>query len=150
MTQEVIPAREIIVQVAESDGTTWTEVQGLKSVKINPGENGEAADSTRFSSQGAYEEYMMQRGASLTLEGLGLMDTSTAVVDPGQARCDALGATVGLQSRGTIRFRYPTQTSWKVWSATFKPGETGGGTNDLSAWMCTITRCGLSTTVAVS
>ena len=150
MAQVKIPARDIILQVAESDGTTWTEIGGLTAVKPNPGENEETANTTDYDSGGEFEQLVMQRGASLSMEGKLLKDSSTGVQDAGQARCEVLSTGTGYASRGKLRFRYPLDTSWKVWEATFSLKEQGGETNDTSAWACNATRCGASTSVAVS
>lgn len=144
-----IPARDIIVQVREADGTTWTEIGAMTSVKHNPGENEENTDTTSYDSDGNYEQRVMQRGAALTLEGFMLQDPISGARDPGQARCEAIATGVAEASLGKLRFRHPADTNWRVWDATFSLGEQGGETNDMSAWACTVTRSGASTLAAV-
>lgn len=150
MTEVKILARDIILQVAESDGTTWTEIGGLTAVKPNFGENEETANTTDYDSDGEYSQLVMQRGASLSMEGKILKDNVTGIQNAGQARCEVISTGKGYASRGKLRFRHPLDTAWKVWDATFSLGEQGGETNDTSAWACTATRCDASTTVAVS
>lgn len=150
MVMVKVNARDTIVQVAEADGTTWTEISNVNTIGINPGENEETADTTTMESEGAYEEEVMQRGNSLTLEGMQTKDRTTGAKDPGQARCDVLGTSVGYDSLGKIRFRHVMDANWEVWNATFKPGEQGGGHNDKSAWSVVVTRSGPSTSVAVA
>jgi hypothetical protein len=149
MVMVKVNARDQIVQVAEVDGTTWTEISNLNTIGFNPGENEETADTTVMESEGAYEEEVMQRGKSLSLEGLKTKDRTTGVRDPGQARCEVLAAAVGYDSLGKIRFRDVMDTTWEIWNATFKLGEQGGGQNDKSTWACTVTRSGPHTTAAV-
>ncbi|WP_372663717.1 phage tail tube protein [Amycolatopsis kentuckyensis] len=145
-----INARDIIIQVAETNGTTWTPIGGLNSAVPNAGENEEVVDTTTFDSAGNYEQEVIQRGATLALEGFLLKDPANGAQDPGQARVEALATQVGFASVGKIRFRHPVDTQWKVWNATFSLGEHGGGNNDKYAWVATVTRSGPSTTVAVS
>lgn len=145
-----ISARDIVIQVAEANGTTWTPVGGLTSAVPNPSENEEVADTTTFDSRGYYEQEVIQRGATLELEGFLLKDSSTGALDPGQARIETLATEVGSASVGKLRFRHPMDTQWKVWNATFTLGEQGGGNNDKVSWNVTITRSGPSTTAPVS
>ncbi len=146
-----INARDLVIEVQVSNGTTpvWAEIGGLLTATPNPGENEETSDNTTFESQGHYEQEVMQRGATLSLEGRQLKDDTTGEPDPGQARCEELGAAVGRASLGKIRFRHPVDTEWKVWTCTATLGEQGGGHNDKSAWGVTFTRSGASTTEAV-
>lgn len=150
MAQKKINARDIIVEVAASDGTTFVEVAGLNSATLNPAENEETADTTTYASQGAYEQEVMQRGATIAVEGFLLKDDSTGAQDPGQARVEVLGVAVAEDSVGKARFRHPVDTNWKVWNCTVSLAESGGANNDKSSWGATFTRSGLSTTVAVS
>lgn len=150
MTQKRVNARDIIVEVAAVDGTTFIEIAGLNSATLNPAENEETADTTNFASEGNYEQEVMQRGATVAVEGQLHKDDSTGAQDPGQARVEVLGAAVAEASVGKIRFRYPVDTSWKVWNCTVSLGEQGGGNNDKTGWAATFTRSGPSTTVAVS
>lgn len=147
-----IPVRDIIFEVSDGAATpVWTEVGGLTSFTFNPGENEETSDNTTFDSEGAYEQYVMQRGAVIELEGKLLSDPADDARDPGQEQIEenAGGDKVGIASLGKVRFRRPGATSWKVWSCTFTLGEQGGETNDTSGWAATITRSGKSTTAAV-
>lgn len=152
MATKKIAARDIIIEV--SDGATpavWLPIGGLTTATINPAENEEVVDATTFGSDGHYEQLVMQRGASITLEGFKLQDPSTGDLDPGQERCEELAAETGVASLGSVRFRHPADAEWKVWpEATFSLGEQGGGNNDLTSWSCTIVRSGAPTTEAVS
>lgn len=151
MTQVKVNARDIIFEVNDGDDE-WLRVENLASVTRNPGENEETADTTDFDSQGAYEQDVMQRGSSLELEGLEMRDNATGAPQPGRARMEALGGeeAVGYDSRGQVRFRHPLVQTWSVWDCTVTLGETGGGTNDKSAWSATVTKCGLTSSVAVA
>lgn len=149
MTLRKVNARDLILEVEASTPNTWIEVGGLNSHKINPSENEETSDTTTYASDGAYEQEVMQRGATIESEGLLLEDDTTGVQDPGQARAEVLGAAVGTASVGRIRFRHPTHTQWKVWNATVSLGEQGGENNDKKSWGATFTRSGASTTMAV-
>src|SRR4051812_39023957 len=114
MVMVKVNARDQIVQVAEADGTTWTEIGNLATIGFNPGENEETADTTVMESDGNYEEEVMQRGKSLSLEGLKTKDRTTGAKDPGQARCDVLGEAKGYDSLGKIRFRDVMDTEWQI------------------------------------
>lgn len=144
MAVKKIPARDIIVQVHDGETPgTWMDIKGLTTATINPAENEEMVDATTFDSAGHYEQVAMQRGASLSLEGFLLKDPDTGNQDPGQARCEELATAVGIASHGSIRFRHPMDSEWRVWpEATFSVGEQGGGNNDLTTWSCTIVRSG--------
>lgn len=150
MAARKIPARDLIIQVSDGQATpTWLDIAGLTSMTPNPGENEETVDITDATSGGHYEQLVMQRGASMELEGHLVKDDVTGELDPGQARCEQLAAQVGYASLGKVRFRHPMDTQWRVWTATFSLGEQGGGVNDVTSWSCTITRVGATMTEAV-
>ena len=152
MTQRKINARSIIVEVESATADTWLRVENLSSVTVNRAENEEAVDTTDFDSEGAYEQEILQRGASMALAGMELKDSATGALQPGRARVEACGAEdmLGTDSLNRYRFRHPMATEWRIWTATTSIGETGGETNAKSAWAATITKSGLSTTAAVS
>lgn len=152
MAVKKIPARDIIVQVHDGETPgTWMDIKGLTAATINPAENEEVVDATTFGSDGHYEQLVMQRGASITLEGFKLQDPDTGDLDPGQERCEELATETGVASLGSIRFRHPMDSEWRVWpEATFSLGEQGGGNNDLVSWSCTIVRSGPSETDEVT
>lgn len=150
MAPEKIPARDIICQVEDATVDTWIAVTQLTSATKNPGENEETVDVTTFDSQGEYEQYVMQRGASMALEGFLRKDRTDGTKDPGQLRIEVLASLKGVASEGRLRFRHPMDTEWNVWRATFSQGEQGGGTNDMTSWSATVTKSGLATTLAVA
>lgn len=150
MAERKIPARDIIVQVQAADNVTWLGIGGLNSVKVNPGAQEKATDTTTYDSAGQYEEVKLQRGASMKLDGLMLKDNLTGVQNAGQLRCEVLGgsAAVGYASLGAVRFRHPADAVWRVWAqATFSLAEQGGGNNDVTTWSVTVMRSGATTTV---
>lgn len=151
MSAVQIKARDIIVEVEDSTPDTWLKVENLKTATINKGENEETVDRTNFDSDGAYEQWIMQRGASMALAGDELKDNVTGALQPGRARVEELGGedAVGADSIGRIRFRHPLDTEWRIWECTVSLGETGGETNATSAWAATITKSGKTTTAAV-
>ncbi|MEV4837790.1 hypothetical protein AB0K05_24930 [Nonomuraea sp. NPDC049486] len=150
MTSVKIKARDLIVEV-ETTTDTWLRVENLANITINPSENVERADRTDFDSQGAYEEWIMQRGASMTLSGQDENDSSTGAAKPGRAQVETNAGEdkLGEDSIARYRFRHPRHTSWKIWEATTVLGEKGGDTNAISSWAATITKSGLTTTEAV-
>jgi hypothetical protein len=150
MVMVKVNARDQIVQVAESDGTTWTEIANLNTIGFDPAANEETADTTTMDSDGHFEQEIMQRGSAFTLEGMKTKDRTTGAKDPGQARCDVLANAKGYDSLGKLRFRDVMDTEWTIWNATFSTGEQGGGTNDKSSWSCNVTRSGPPTTAAVA
>ncbi|MEO6081930.1 MAG: hypothetical protein ABIQ18_02360 [Umezawaea sp.] len=146
-----INARDLIVQVESSTPGTWLGISGLNSGTFNPSESEEETDTTEFESAGEAEQEIMQRGASVKLEGFKKLDNITGGPDLGQDRCELLATKKAAESLGSIRFRHPLNTTWKVWpQATFSAGEQGGGNNDKTSWSMTIKKSGQSTTAAVA
>lgn len=152
MTQRRINARDIIMQVEDSTPESWLTVEHLTNVNVNPSENEETAEVTDFDSEGVYEQEIMQRGASMELEGLLMKDDTTGALLPGRARVEAMAGEdkVGSASLGRIRFRHPMDGQWRIWTCTFTLAEQGGGNNDKTSWGATITKSGPTTTAAVS
>lgn len=148
MAQRRINARDIIVEIEASTPDTFLAVEKLQNVVVNYGENEETVDVTDYDSDGAYEQEIMQRGASMTLEGLHLMDSSTGDLPAGRARVEEMAgeAKLGADSLAKVRFRYPTATVWRIWTCTVSLGEQGGATNDKTTWSATITKSGPTTT----
>ncbi|MGW7197220.1 phage tail tube protein [Streptomyces chryseus] len=143
-----IDARGWIFEVEGEAPDAFIRIGNLKSWTENPGENEETADTTDFDSEGYYEQDIMQRGAKLELSGQ--YSATSGTRDPGQDYIDKVWAfKFGEESRGKMRFRHNTQTSWAVWECTVTPGERGGETNAKTAWAATFTRCGAPTTAAV-
>jgi hypothetical protein len=148
-----IDARGWLFEVQDNGAAeeTWLPIAGINTFTQNAGENEETVDTTVFESEGQYEQDVMQRGATLGIEGLYHIDKTTKEQDPGQLYVDSDWVPrVGMESRNNIRWRHSTQTSWVVWEATVTPGEQGGGNNDKTSWSATFTRCGAPTTVAVT
>lgn len=152
MTAVKINARDIIVEIETAAPDTFIGVERLASATINRAENEETVDITDYDSQGAYEQDIMQRGASMALAGLEIKDRTTGALLPGRARVEAMAGEdkVGYDSHAKIRFRHPMDDDWKVWDCTISVGETGGEANAKSAWAATITKSGLTTLVSVS
>jgi hypothetical protein len=153
MTLVKVNARDIILeaQVPDPVTPTWVEVGGLTTATVNLGENAEEVDVTDFDSEGAYESEVLQRGATIALEGRLLKDDTTGEGDPGQAQVtsNAGPSALGVASLHQYRHRYPMDTEWRVWTATTVLGEQGGGTNEKVGFAATIRRSGQSTTEAV-
>jgi hypothetical protein len=152
VTAVKIPARDIIIEVESSTPDTWLRIENLKGVTINRAENEETVDLTDFDSEGAYEQWIMQRGANMALTGDELKDNLTGALQPGRARVETLAGedAVAADSHGRVRFRHPMDSNWRFWTATFSLGESGGETNAASAWAATITKSGLSDSAAVA
>lgn len=147
-----INARDMLVQISDGAGTpAWLDIEGLTTVTPKPGENEETVDTTTFASAGAYEQEIMQRGASMELEGFKIVDSTDGTAADGQARVEAAAKLLGSASLIDFRFRHVTEaTNWRVWKATVSVGDQGGGNNDKIGWSATITRSGLETTAAVA
>ncbi|WP_433067452.1 phage tail tube protein [Dactylosporangium sp. CS-033363] len=148
MSQTTVPAREMIFQVQAGDAVTWLSLTGMNNFNLSPGENEEVEDTTTFDSDGAYEEVVMQRGASVACQGFKMEDDTTGVQDVGQARIEELASKTGGASRGKVRFRHIRHSQWKVWTATFRLGDQGGGNNNNNTWSCTVRRVGKTQLVA--
>ena len=147
-----INARDMIVQISDGAGTpAWLDIEGLTTVTPKPGENEETVDTTTFTSQGAYEQEIMQRGASMELEGFRIVDSTDGDPAVGQARVEAAAALLGSASLVDIRFRHVTNaTTGKQWKATVSVGDQGGGNNDKIGWSATFTRSGAATVWTVA
>ncbi|MBG0830512.1 hypothetical protein HS041_22380 [Planomonospora sp. ID67723] len=152
MTQRKINARDMIVEILDDDDTTYLTIENLAAVKPNKGENEEVADTTDYDSEGVHEHEVMQRGATMEIEGHEKKDHLTGALQPGRARVEEMAgeSKVGADSLATIRFRHVMDTTWKIWRCTVTLGESGGGHNDKSAWAATFTKSGPTTTAAVS
>ncbi|WP_262007658.1 phage tail tube protein [Streptomyces sp. FIT100] len=153
MASRPIDARGWLFEVedVESEPDAWLPIAGITSFTHNPAENEETVETTAFESDGQYEQDVMQRGATLAVEGQYRIDKTTKAQDPGQAYIDHDWAQrLGIDSRNRIRWRHETQTVWVVWDATVTPGEQGGGNNDKTSWSCTVTKCGTATTMVVT
>jgi hypothetical protein len=148
MATTKIEARGWMFQVGVGSAPTWTPIAGITSFTYNPGDKTVQTEVTDFDSQGNYEETILQRGATMKVDGRRRMDRTTGLADPGQAAIDALAQGLVDSSVGQIRFRYKNETQWRVWTATFKSVEFGGATNDISKWGCEITRTGAETYMA--
>ncbi|MCM1973767.1 MULTISPECIES: phage tail tube protein [Streptomyces] len=126
----------------------WHRIGNVNSWSYSPSENEETADTTTNDSEGAYEQDVMQRGA--TLEVTGLWSQTGTVRDPGQEYIDDVWAwRLGSESRNRVRYRHKSQAKWTIWEATVTPGEQGGEHNAKVGWGATFTRCGLPTTADV-
>ncbi|MGW5673936.1 phage tail tube protein [Streptomyces sp. NPDC003860] len=148
-----IDARGWIFEVEDIDAPTetWLPIAGMTSWSMNPGENEETSEITAFDSDGYYEEDVMQRGASITIEGQYRIDKTTKARDAGQAYIDGEWTPrLGIDSHNPIRYRHRTQTVWAVWDATMTPGEQSGGNNDKTSWSATFRRNGKPTTATVT
>ncbi|MGS2641679.1 phage tail tube protein [Streptosporangium sp. G12] len=150
--QRKINARDFVVEVESNTPDTFLAIENLANVTVNLGENEEVVDTTDYDSNGAYEQEIMQRGATLELEGMLKKDHSTGATPPGRARVEEMAGEdkVGYDSLGRIRFRHRVDTEWRIWTCTFSLGEQGGATNDKSAWSATITKSGPTTTDEVA
>ncbi|MCX4824247.1 hypothetical protein OG883_31200 [Streptomyces sp. NBC_01142] len=143
-----IDARGWEFEVATETAGTFVRIGNLTSWTHNPGENEETADTTTFDSDGYYEQDVMQRGAKIEVSGLYARTSGTR--DAGQDYIDKTWAfKFGEESRGKLRYRHTSQTTWAVWECTVTPGENGGETNAKTSWGATFTRCGAPTTAAV-
>lgn len=147
-----INARDVIFQISDGAGTpVWTDLEGMSTYTLKPGENEETVDTTTYTSAGAYEQEIMQRGASIEAEGFKIVDSTTGAAAPGQLRVEAAAALLGSASLVDIRFRaVSTLTNWKVWKATVSLGDQGGGNNDKTGFSATFTRSGAASSVAVA
>jgi hypothetical protein len=140
-------ARDVEFQIEDflSPGT-WIPIGGVNTFSKSHAE--ETTDTTTFASNGTAESQKMQVGKGLSIEGVRLRDDATGVVDPGQAKVEALSDRLGELSLGRVRFSHKQDTTWEVWTAHVNLGDQGGGNNDKTSWSATFTRSGASTTVA--
>lgn len=151
MAPKQVPARDIVFEIETAVAATWAEVGGLTSVTPDYSANSAFADTTEFSSGGRYSGRPMQRGGTFAIDGKLKLDPTTGAQDPGQARVETLAKAVGEAGMGRIRFRYPMEDTWTIWSCYIELGNRGaGGTNDMGGWAATFTRDEDETTAAVA
>jgi len=152
MVMQYVPARDMVVQVLQADGTTWTTVEGLNSIGSDPAANEAMTEKTTYGSAGSYESIKMQVGHSLELAGLLSKDSVTGALASGQARITTLAALVSYAGLGQVRFRESgtTDTQWIKWAeATFSRGASNGANNDLRTFAATLGRNSTATLEAV-
>lgn len=127
----------------QAETETWVEIGGLNNFDLDPSENNEDTETTEFADRGTYTGRMMQRGASLELEGNFRKQKETpAEKDPGQKLVDTLGDQVDEESIGQIRMRHETDPEWTNWDCYVEKGSRGGGNNDKTSWAATFTKSG--------
>ena len=137
-----INARDYIFQI-NTTGSTYVTIEGLTSWSLDPSENEETADVTDFASDGDYSQHIMQRGATLELEGKKHKDEANAGASaPGQLAVEVLASKKGGASVGVMRWRHKTEAKWIVWDVTATLGERGGETNDKDGWGVTFNKNG--------
>lgn len=152
MAMQYVPARDMVVQVLQADGTTWTTVEGLNSIGSDPSANEVMTDKTTYGSVGNYESIKMQIGHSLELAGMLSKDSITGALASAQARITTLAALVAYAGLGQARFRESgtTDTQWVKWTeATFSRGASTGDNNALRSFGATIGRNGAAVLEAV-
>lgn len=150
MAFQPIPARDTIVQVLQTDSTTWTELEGVTGCDLDLSRGEVFADKTSYANAGSQSQIKMQRGAALAVTYQKWVDTITAVQAPGQLRVQTLADSIGWANLGQVRFRDLGQTQWTVWTETaFSVGAQTGGVNDLRTGTYTLIRNGTSTTAPV-
>lgn len=148
MAYQYVPARDMVVQVLQADGITWTTVEGLNSITSDPAANEVIGDKETYGSAGNYDGIKMRVGHALTLAGLLSKDSITGALAPGQARITTLAAALAYAGLGQVRLRESgtTDTQWLRWpEAVFSRNASGGGNNDLRAFGATIQRNGTAT-----
>ncbi|WP_370420333.1 phage tail tube protein [Streptomyces sp. QH1-20] len=147
-----IDARGWIFEVRDEVAATetWLRIGNLNSWSRNESENEETADTTTNDSVGYYEQDIMQRGATIEVEGL-YSQVTAGTPDPGQAYIDNEWAhRLGADSRNRVRWRHTTQKVWVLWDATVTPGEQSGGHAEKTSWGAKFTRCGKPSTAPVT
>lgn len=150
MVFQPLPARSTIVQVLQADGTTWTEIEGVESVAIDPSANEVMADKGTYGHDGHASNIKLQVGASLSIGFQKYADSITGARAPGQLRIETLAAAVAWAGLGQVRLREELDTQWTVWpEATFSAGAQTGDKNALRVGTYTIGRNLPSTTAAV-
>lgn len=150
MAMQYVPARDMVVQVRQADGVTWSEVEGLSTIGEDPSVGEQYADATVNADQGRPVELATQRGAALDLSGLRMRDTITGAHPVGQARCYTLADGLMYANVGAVRWRDNLETQWKVWeTATFRRRAESGDSKALKTFSMLLVRNGAGTTAAV-
>ncbi len=143
-----VSARDWIFQINDGSGN-YLEITKIQTWDLDKGANNEEADAGSNDSDGVYEGFVMQRGATMQLDAL--HDMVAGVVAPGQARVEAMSGdiAVGAASLTMFRWRHISEALWRVWTCYVMAGGRGGGHNDLGSWTHTFTKSGPETTAAV-
>lgn len=151
MALQPLPARDMIVQVLQADGVTWTELEGITACDIDLSAGEVFTDKTSYANAGNQSQLKMQAGAALAITYQKWVDTITGAQAPGQARVQSLADTVGWANLGQVRFREELSTQWTHWTeATHSAGAQTGGVNDLRTGTYTLGRNGASSLAAVA
>jgi hypothetical protein len=92
----------------------------------------------------------MQRGATLTLKGAVLQDTTSGDRDPGQAQLNTYATLTGPASQIPVRLRYPNEDNWITWTCTVTRGDESAATNGKPQFEYKLVRCGAAGTAVVA
>jgi hypothetical protein len=137
-----ILARHLVCELDTGTGgaPVWTLIGGLNSLTFDSTKDD--VDDTDFDSDGWAEHKVVQRAASITLEGHYKEDPATGERDAGQEALIALGDAVGYDSTRPFRVTTPggNTTVYQV-SANVK-APAGGGHNDNSGFSAELTVSG--------
>jgi hypothetical protein len=137
-----VSARKWTFGVSTDGRGTWTTINGIN--KFSFGRSSSRTDTTDFTADGIETGEIMQRGASLKLEGFFLEDLATKARDAGQAAVETFAEVVGPASVGDFRLTSPGGKVY-TFSGTVELGDYSGGNNDKTPWSATITRSGALT-----
>jgi hypothetical protein len=142
-----VSAYDWIFEVESATPDTWHTIDEITEFELDYGANNEEVDATTFADDGVYAGRAIQRGASLKLTGYS--SYSAGARSTSQQRIHVLGTAVGTSSIGTIRFRYTTETSWRLWDVYVMLSGAGGGNTDLAGYEVTFMKSGAETTAGV-
>lgn len=123
-----------------SSDAEWMVVNGLNSLKFSS-EN-TTADTTSFDEAGRTSHLVASRGNSLGLEGKYLEDQGTGARDKGQEFIEDLADKIGPSAMGVFRLTSPGGTE-RVFRASVKLSDLGGGTDDPTSWGAELTTSGI-------
>jgi predicted secreted protein len=134
-------ARSWTKQVDNGSGS-FLDIKGIHTMTVSTSSH--LADTTDFESAGWLEHLLTTRGATISLDGMFLEDTSTKSRDPGQARVEALAKLFGASGIGSFKIITPGGTIW-TFSASAEVDGPAGSQADTASWKCKLNVTGAIT-----
>lgn len=145
-----LPARSWYLEVESATTGNWNRVGGINS--MTPAGSNTTVDATDSESDGFMEQYIIQRGGTVTFDGF-FAEAADGTKDAGVERVNDAVAEVGPAANRKFRIRRPLATSSVVFDAAVDAPitmtGTGGGMTDINGFSVTLMITGKPTETTV-